>query len=167
MVKKERIKSPIQVLKEQKSIAKFNRDYGRYNFKSSKVGRTLRAFSQIRQQNRNAGGFPTAPVIRRTPQYVKSYSKGRPRGTYDLRYKPYGGVYGFRKFQAQQLRERRMQLERSMSLSPQQQEALKQYEERQNAMRINPENRVIPSTNGVVRMKSIFDEIDAAANIFP
>jgi hypothetical protein len=92
--------------------------------------------------------------------------RGRPRGTYNPLYAKYGGVYGWRKAQAQQLRERRMALQRNMTLSPAQQESLRQMQERQNASQANPENRAIPDTAGTVPLRGLHAEAEEAARAF-
>lgn len=77
------------------------------------------------------------------------------------------GVYEYRMWLRQQLRERRMALQRQNQLSPAQKAALMSLAERQRARAMNPENRVIPDTDGSVPTKSIHQEIDDYANEIP
>jgi hypothetical protein len=96
----------------------------------------------------------------RTIGGVRSGARGRPRGTYDKRYAEYGGVYGFRKIQAQQLRMQRMEYLRSRAITPEQQQILANIMAQKRGEAMNPEARVIPSTQGRVPMRSFMQEID-------
>ena len=92
--------------------------------------------------------------------------KGRPAGTLDKRYAAFGGVYGWRKYQATQLKIARMNAMQQATVSPEQQAYLNQMRARQQASQMNPERRTIPTTFGTIPLKGIMDEIDAASNIF-
>lgn len=98
---------------------------------------------------------------------IKKKGRGRPAGSYDQRYRAYGGVYGYRKILTAQLRQQRLQSLRDAAVTPQQQNILAQIEARQRAQQTSPENQLIPDTRGQVPMKSIHQEADEYANIFP
>lgn len=93
--------------------------------------------------------------------------RGRPKGSYDTRYAKYGGVYGYRKILSAQLQQQRMQNFRANAVTPQQEQIIRQMEARQNARRIDPENQTIPDTRGIIRMRSLHQEADDAANLVP
>jgi hypothetical protein len=88
--------------------------------------------------------------------------KGRPPGTYDQRYAKFGGVYGFRKWQATQNQIARMEAMRATTVSPQQEQVLSQYAAQQRYQYQNPETKIIPDTAGVVDMRKIMQDIDDA-----
>jgi len=73
---------------------------------------------------------------------MKTGRRGRPTGSYDLRYAKYGGVYGWRKFQAQQRRLQTLQVQRQVQVSPQQEIALSRMqrarESEGNMIKISP-----------------------------
>jgi hypothetical protein len=100
----------------------------------------------------------------RTIQGMSYGRRGRPAGTLDKRYAAYGGVYGFRKYQATQNAIARMQARRATSVSPQQQQYLNQVQQREQYARQDPERRVVPSTMGDVPMQGYMNEIGNAAN---
>ena len=103
-----------------------------------------------------------------SPNAKRGYGgRGRPRGTYNSRYARYGGVYGYRKVLAQQLREQRLNAMRRSVVNPQQQTILDQIEARERARRSNPENRVIPDTDGRTPTRTFQQEIDDATNLVP
>lgn len=91
--------------------------------------------------------------------------KGRPPGTYDQRYAKFGGVYGFRKWQATQNQIARMEAMRATTVSPQQEQVLSQYAAQQRYQYQNPETKVIPDTAGVIDMRKIMQEIEDATHI--
>jgi len=65
-----------------------------------------------------------------------SYSKGlrgRPPKSYDKRYAKFGGVYSFRKIQAAQLAQERMEAMRQATVTPEQQVLINQFEARRRA----------------------------------
>lgn len=93
--------------------------------------------------------------------------RGRPRGSFDSRYAQYGGVYGYRKALAIRNAQIRAQLLRDRAVTPQQQQILAQIEARNRMQQMSPENQTIPDTQGVVRTRSIHQEIDDAANLVP
>jgi hypothetical protein len=117
--------------------------------------------------SRNVPVIPNKPVSRTSKTLRKGYNykPGRPKGTYDLRYAKFGGVYGYRRYLSSQLREQRMQMLRDRAISPQQQIILRQIEAREAASKMSPEARVIPSTAGEVYLDGLMDEINSAANI--
>jgi len=96
---------------------------------------------------------------------VRRGGRGRPSGSYDPRYAKFGGVYGFRKVQAAQLRQQRFQQLRDATITPQQQAYLAQIEARERANQQAPEAQTIPTTTGRFNLQNIHDEIDAAARI--
>jgi hypothetical protein len=96
----------------------------------------------------------------RTIKGITRAGRGRPVGTLDKRYAAYGGVYGYRKYLASQLRIQRMEALRRATVTPQQQQILAQIEARRNYQAQNPENKVIPDTTGAVPMSSIMMEAD-------
>lgn len=146
-------------VKQFRSVQKTNRglrQFKKFQYRSSSpVARGLSAFGRFQAQNRT--GF----------QRGNSGGRGRPSGSYDPRYAAYGGVYGFRKVQAQQLREARLQAIRNATINPQQQAILARAEAQRRAALTNPENQIIPDTSGKVPLRSIHQEIEDAANIFP
>ena len=95
----------------------------------------------------------------------KTGKRGRPTGSYDTRYARYGGVYGYRKVLSAQLQQQKLSAMRNATISPQQQTILSQMEAQARARRVNPENQIIPDTNGVVRTKTIHDEIWEASHL--
>lgn len=98
---------------------------------------------------------------------IKKQGRGRPRGSYDPRYAQYGGVYGYRKILNAELRARRIEQARRLAVTPRQQYELNQIEARRRVQQDAPENQVIPDTTGNIPTRSIHQEIDDAANIFP
>ena len=96
---------------------------------------------------------------------TRTGARGRPRGSFDPRYARYGGVYGYRKLLATQLRVQRMEALRRSTVTPRQEMALRQIQIRQAQQRMSPERQVIPGTEGGVPIKGIMDEINDAANI--
>jgi hypothetical protein len=107
------------------------------------------------------------PLIGASKRYRTSGGRGRPRGSYDLRYAKYGGVYGYRKMLNAQLRQQRLETMRRNVVNPQQQAILDQMEARERARQTNLENQTIADTRGEVRLRSIHDEINDAANAVP
>jgi hypothetical protein len=91
--------------------------------------------------------------------------RGRPKGTYDPRYAKYGGVYGYRKMLNYQLRVQRLEAMRRASVSPQQQNVINQFEQRQQMQRVDPERQVIPDIRGYSPLGSFNNEVDDAANL--
>jgi len=73
---------------------------------------------------------------------IRTGRRGRPKGSYDLRYARYGGVYGWRKAQAQQRRLQTLQVQRQVQVSPQQEIALSRMqrtrESEGNMIKISP-----------------------------
>jgi hypothetical protein len=96
-----------------------------------------------------------------------SRGRGRPVGTYDSRYARFGGVYGWRKYQAHQMRLQRLEALRRAAVNPRQQQILNQIEARDQAQRMSPEAKPIPNTYGQVPMKGFMDEINFSANLVP
>ena len=91
--------------------------------------------------------------------------RGRPRGSYDTRYARYGGVYGWRKFQAAQIRLAKIQAMRRATVTPQQQAILNQIEARRRMNQFDMEREPIPRTQGKVNMQDFFSEVDEASNL--
>ena len=115
---------------------------------------------------RGQGQLPPTNVEGRfkTVQGMKSGRRGRPKGTLDQRYAAYGGVYGYRKYMATQLKIQRMEAMRRNAVTPQQQAVLAQIEARRQYNQSNPEGQIIPNTNGNVDMDYLMREINNAAN---
>lgn len=112
----------------------------------------------------------TSPIpslsSRKPPKTLRkgiNYKPGRPKGTYDLRYARWGGVYGWRKAQALERFKQRQEFLRQRAITPQQQQVLAQIEARQMVQRQSPETKTIPDTYGEVPLNDIFSEVDAAA----
>ncbi len=101
----------------------------------------------------------------KTIRRIGTGRRGRPVGTLDQRYAKFGGVYGWRKYQATQLRIQRMEALRRATVNPRQQQVLNQIEARDRYQQQNPENRVIPDSSGTVFMSNIMDEINRATNL--
>jgi hypothetical protein len=99
---------------------------------------------------------------RRTIPGTRTGRVGRPYRSYAPQYAAYGGVYGYRKAMSQQRRMERMQMERDMTLTPQQQMLLRQQAMQQQAARMNPENQIIPDTTGYIPMGGYMREISNA-----
>ena len=119
-----------------------------------------------RQQITPVNPFSKAPKQKRTIQGNTTGRRGRPQKSYDQRYAQYGGVYGYRKYLANQYRMQRMEALRRATITPQQQVVMQQIESRERQRQMSPEGRVIPDTSGNVDMNSIFDEINRASNVF-
>lgn len=77
------------------------------------------------------------------------------------------GVYEYRMWLRQKLRERKAALYQQTHLSPEQRQALISVSQRQREQMQNPENKTIPDTSGNVPAKNIHQEIDDYANMFP
>lgn len=108
--------------------------------------------------------YPTMP---RTLKGTSGGRVGRPKGTYDLRYKNFGGVYGYRKMLAAKLRAERIQLQARATISPQQQMVMNQMAARQAYAQQNPENKIIPDTSGYSPTGNFNQEIDIFSNLVP
>jgi hypothetical protein len=104
-------------------------------------------------------------AFRQTVTGTSHYSPGRPKGTYDNRYKNFGGVYNYRKAMSFQRRLELLKAQQQANLSPQEQSAVSNLRMQQISNQSNPESQVIPSTNGTFNLKHLMDEIDAASNI--
>lgn len=98
---------------------------------------------------------------------MKSSGRGRPRGTFDPRYAKYGGVYGYRKWLATQLKLQKIQAQREAVVTPRQQAIINQVRNREQVLNTAPESRTIPSTSGRIPLRGIMEEIDYSANLVP
>jgi hypothetical protein len=142
-------------------------------YKKTFAGRTgsriSKGFSMVRPGGMTSWGYGSAARYKTQPKASVSPGRGggrgRPKGTYDTRYAKYGGVYGYRKVLAQQLRERRMQMQRQSQISPEQEQALAVIQARQQMQRANPERQVFPDTNGAVDMAGYNNDINNAVNL--
>lgn len=147
----------LQALKETKKQTSSN---GFSNYLKSRVGlakspaKSLSSSLYGNQQPTVAVGFRTG-------------KRGRPRGTKDPRYAAYGGVYEFRKLQAQRRALEKIRARQMGQVTPEQQDMLSRAARQRYAAQMNPENQVIPDTFGRVKTKSIQDEINDACNIVP
>jgi len=96
--------------------------------------------------------------------------RGRPTGPSGKYYIPgYGpvGVYEYRMWLRQSLRQKNANLQQQMTLDPEQRNALAILRARQRARYVDPENKVIPDTTGKFNLKDYQDEIDESSNIVP
>lgn len=104
--------------------------------------------------------------IRRSVVRGTSGGRGRPSGTFDQRYAQYGGVYGYRKFLAQQRWKERQQILQNSVTNPRQREILNQIRAREESNMQSPERRTFPDTNGnIPTMRTIHSEINDYANM--
>ena len=95
---------------------------------------------------------------------VKAFGgRGRPKGTLDPRYAKYGGVYGFRKYTAQQNRLQKIAAIRQNQITPQQDQLLRAIQARNMAQQQAPENQTIPDTTGMFNLNGFMDEINRAS----
>ena len=168
--KAENMKKVKQAMDEEKLITKPEKDqiknYQR-NYKKQTQGRVL--LRQLKYQMSPQGRVSSA--ITKGFSFVQSptkhlYNIGRPKGSYENKYKSYGGVYEFRKEQALKRKIKRMEYERKLKINPYQQAILNQVAARQQANKINPENQIIPDTNGMFNFDSITREINDASNAY-
>lgn len=116
---------------------------------------------QIAPTNPYGGSMRRVKTIRG----VATGRRGRPRGSLDQRYAQYGGVYGYRKYMAQQMRLQRIEAMKRATINPQQAEVIRRIEQRQQYEQQNPENKIIPDTYGNVPMRRIQQDIDDAVNL--
>jgi hypothetical protein len=131
------------------------------------VTKSLYAPSNLRQARINQAMGSGARVSYGS-KTIKSFGtgrRGRPSGSFDPRYAKYGGVYGYRKYLATQLRIQRMEALRRATINPQQQAVLNQIERREQLRRMNPENKAIPDTSGTIFMADIQKDINNAVNL--
>lgn len=132
-----------------------------------KRGAVNKKFYQQQTPMAPAGYVPYSPSGNTKIGRNKSGRPGRPVGSKDPRYAAYGGVYGWRKAQAQQRALQRIQAMQQATVSPEQQAYLNQIRARQQANALDPERRIIPTTYGSIpTMNSIQNEIDDATRIF-
>lgn len=138
---------------------------------TNRIGSTLsKGLSMIQRggATRALYGQPVAPYgsnIPNIPSRKYTGQKGRPRGSYDKRYEQYGGVYGYRKFLANQLRIQRLEAFRRNAVTPQQQAILQRFEQQARYRQMNPENKVIPDTSGSTPVAGYHQEIERYANL--
>jgi hypothetical protein len=96
--------------------------------------------------------------------------RGRPKGPSGKYYIPGQGavgVYEYRMWLRSTLRNKRQELQRNMTMSPEQRQALAELQARQRNSQANPENRVIVDTQGRVPLRTIHQEADDYANLIP
>jgi hypothetical protein len=141
--------------------------------KTGAVGRATTGFFKFASQKKPVTSFlynRNKPIQKvSSPTQFKSgnsYGKrGRPVGTYDDRYKAYGGVYGYRKVLNAQLRQQRLQAMQERVVSPAQQQLLDQIRQRDFQRQQNHESKPIPSTTGKSFIGGYHQEIDDYANL--
>jgi hypothetical protein len=140
----------------------------------------------VRGAVKSGGGFLKTIVTQRRRQLVfardvrrpiiggggkgRGGGRGRPKGTVKYRHPVTGqpiGVYEYRKILSAQLRGQRIKQLRDAAITPEQQAVLRQIENRKRLQSMAPENKTIPDTYGAVNLKSIHDEVDDYANLFP
>lgn len=146
-----------KIIREQRTASKLSRG----------ISGGLRSFARVRQNQLRFARDVNRGALGRDRKTRILTRAGRPGGSYDPRYAPYGGVYGYRKTLNAQLRQQRLQQLRDAQLSPEQQALLARDQARRRAAFINPENRVIPDTDGKTYLPGINQEIDDAANLVP
>jgi len=129
-----------------------------------RVGGFLGGFAQQRRTQLLVAKQIRRPLV---SSGIKTGKRGRPSGSYDPRYAKFGGVYGYRKVLNAQLRAQRLQNVRATAITPQQETILDQYQRNQVAMQTAPENQTIPDTTGKINLRSIHQEADDFANLFP
>lgn len=166
--------SKIAQAQKQLPIIRAQRQYaqsksGRFGSFLAKGYNTLRTPGGVtrtlyRQQMEQPNVYGDSTRKAKTIRGISTGKRGRPRGTLDQRYAQYGGVYGYRKWQATQLKIARMEAMRRTAVTPQQQAVLAQIERRNQMQRMNPERRIIPDTAGDVYLNDIMGDIDRAAN---
>jgi hypothetical protein len=172
-----------QINYEAKGKARFFQKYK--NYPTTLTGRTNQFADILLAPNRQKvralyGQAPLQPYEKRgsnrfgyqkiTAGTVTGYQtgvRGRPRGSYDKRYAAAGGVYNWRKEQAHRRQIEKMQALRAAAINPRQQAVLAQIEARQRQEQMAPENQTIPNTNGRVPLRSLHQEAEDAANLFP
>jgi len=145
--------------------------------KRSVGGRIGSMFSKARQVGRR--GVTRSLYDREQPQQmpvkrikgmtrtggVATGRRGRPKGSYDLRYAKWGGVYGYRKAMAQNRRLERIQALRDASVTPRQQQTLRRIEMRNQMEQQRKERNPFHGTSGSVQLGEIMNEINRATNL--
>ena len=116
---------------------------------------------------RREGQLPPQGIrgMKQTIQGSKSGRLGRPKGTLDKRYAQFGGVYGYRKYQANQLKIQRMEAFRRQTVTPEEQQIITQIHNKKKLMGLSVEAGIIPDTAGYVDLDSVFKDIDDASNL--
>lgn len=183
--KRERIKTPLQQLRSNLKGEREVKDYRslrrEQNYSKSRTGKLAKFGANVYQAGqqplasgvasvlyaRHAPPIPARGHTQSRPGYARTGRRGRPVGSFDPRYARYGGVYGFRKAEAHRRAIEKLEALRRAAINPQQQAVLDQIEARERARRENIENRTFPDTRGEVRLRSIHQEIDDAANVIP
>ena len=165
--------------KEYKAYQEYKSDLQKRKYKSE-IGELKKQSTKLNRQeryNRSRTGVLSRGVTKgfkfaRRGQVTNSlYGNttnrrvGRPRGSLDPRYRQYGGVYGYRKFIATQNFIAKQNALRNASLTPDQQRALANINQREMMQRNAPENRTIPDTTGQFNLSGLFKEIDDATNL--
>lgn len=140
--------------KEGKEVKEYESQRKKEAYQKSSLGKASR-------------GVTTAFSFIKSPSkfLYSRHQSGRPKGTLDKRYAAYGGVYNFRKIQAQQRRLQRIAAMQRATISPQEQAVINQVRQQQMSNAQNPEMRIVPDTNGKIDMKKYFQDIDSAANL--
>lgn len=159
----QRIKEVNRRIKENIGSRKINQ----YQYSQSRSGKVGGFFSSIFRAGKvgvSRSLYPSSPTSR-----ISKYGRrGRPRGPSGRYYIPgvgAVGVYEYRMWLRSQLREKRAQIQRNMTLSPEQQQALAELQARRQASIEAPENRTIPDTTGRFSFSSYNQEVDDAANM--
>ena len=166
---------------EVRPVSKLQRLYKSLNLptktyaetRTGRLGEALgKGFTAISQRGGVAAasqGIPTEIYTRRqrglkTIMGRRGLKRGRPKGTLDVRYAAYGGVYGFRKAIAHQRRLEKLQAQQRATITPQQQAVINQFQAKQQMQMMNPENKIIPDTYGNVYLGDLMEEINRAIN---
>jgi hypothetical protein len=173
----QKLKKQIGARKELKSINQlrkqnayedkhfvFEERQDRYN--ASNTGKFSNAVTHGFKIIQTPHGIARAIYNRGQPQMnTPNSGKGRPRGSFDNRYKQFGGVYGYRKFIAARNRQQQMQSYQNSQLSPEEQQLLMQL--RAKNSQPSPESRTFPDTTGKFDFKQIWSNVDEASHLFP
>lgn len=120
-------------------------------------------------------GITKALYKRKVSQYTQEHTatrtkykgRGRPKGSYDQRYAKFGGVYGYRKWLAQQRWKERLNLLERKQITPRQRAILDTIRAREEMQMRSPEAQIVPDTTGNIPLRGLMDEIDGYANIVP
>jgi len=164
------LKAKYEFYGEQAKNERIRQRVKRAEYKQSVAGRAggfLNAFANMRA-NQQAYGRQFRNNNTLIPQSFRSRygTRGRPAGPSGKYYIPgIGpvGVYEFRKYLSSVLAKRKLESQQQMQMSPL---AIARARALQ-AQQQNPENKTIPDTRGSVPLRSIHQEIDDYANLFP
>jgi len=91
--------------------------------------------------------------------------RGRPKGSFDPRFRAFGGSVNFRRVLRARLRQEQLQSQQQTILTPNQQALLQRQRQFNQQQMLEPESRTIPSTSGRIQLRGIMDEINDAINL--